>query len=233
MPATEGKSKFARLALVIALVLGAGVVTFTAFQLDDSIRNRIVAAQGKGWKKSESYRMQGAVSRYGDWPFLMLLGGAGLLVAWRLRNQRWQRILIAAMVASTLAGALVNAVRLTTGRPRPRESPKIEQGWYGPYHNGRLLIGDARYNSFPSGHTATAVGFAGVILFASPLAGAAAMVVALAIAWSRIILGAHHPSDIVVATLVALAIAWFAWRVAVRHGDSIAAWVAAKIRHRP
>jgi len=233
MPATEGKSKFARLALVITLVLGAAVVTFEAFQLDDSVRDRVVAAQGKSWKKSESYRMQGAVSRYGDWPFLMLFGGAGLLVAWRLRNKRWQRILLTAMIASTLAGALVNAVRLTTGRPRPRESPKIEQGWYGPYHDGRLLIGDSRYNSFPSGHTATAVGFAGVILFASPLVGSLAMAVALAIAWSRIILGAHHPSDIVVATLVALAIAWFAWRIAIRHGDSIAAWVTAKIRRRP
>ena len=233
MPATEGKSKFARLALVITLVLGAAVVTFEAFQLDDSVRDRVVAAQGKSWKKSESYRMQGAVSRYGDWPFLMLFGGAGLLVAWRLRNKRWQRILLTAMIASTLAGALVNAVRLTTGRPRPRESPKIEQGWYGPYHDGRLLIGDSRYNSFPAGHTATAVGFAGVILFASPLVGSLAMAVALAIAWSRIILGAHHPSDIVVATLVALAIAWFAWRIAIRHGDSIAAWVTAKIRRRP
>jgi membrane-associated phospholipid phosphatase len=228
----ESKSKFLRLALVIALVIAAVAATVAAFQLDDWTRDHVVAAHGKGWKKSDGYRLQGLVSRYGDWPFLMVLGGAGLVVAWRLRNQRWQRIFVTAMVASTVAGMLVNAVRLTSGRPRPRDTPKIAEGWYGPYHDGRLLIGNSSYNSFPSGHTATAVGFAAVILFASPVVGSLALAAALAIAWSRIELGAHHPSDVVVATIVALAIGWFAWRVAVRRGDEIAGWMRAKFRRR-
>ncbi len=73
------------------------------------------------------------------------------------------------MVASTVAGVLANTMRLTTGRTRPRESPKMAQGWYGPFHEGQLTIGNSKYNSFPSGHTATAVGFAGVILIARPV----------------------------------------------------------------
>lgn len=233
MSTMESKSKFLRLVLVIALVIGAAAAIIAAFQLDDWTRDQVVAGQGKGWKKSESYRLQGMVSRYGDWPFLMVLGGAGLVVAWRLRNQRWQRILITAMVASTVAGALVNVVRVTSGRPRPRDTPKIAEGWYGPYHDGRLLIGNSSYNAFPSGHTATAVGFAAVILFASPVAGVVALATALTIAWSRIVLGAHHPSDVVVATIVALAIGWFSWRLAVARGDDIAAWIRAKLRRRP
>jgi membrane-associated phospholipid phosphatase len=230
MSAATEKSPAVRVFLVIALLAGAGILTATAFHFDGWARQQIVAAQGKGWKKSEAARVQGAVSRYGDWPFLMVFGGAGLFVAWRARNQDWQRILVTAMVASTLAGMLVNAARLTTGRTRPRESPKIEQGWYGPYHDGKLTIGNSKYNSFPSGHTATAVGFAGVLLFARPLLGSAAMLIAFGIALSRMLLGAHHLSDVTVATLVALGVAWLCWRTAVRRGDEVAAWVRAKMR---
>jgi membrane-associated phospholipid phosphatase len=192
------------------------------------VRESVVAAQGKNWKKSTVYSVCGAASRYGDWPELMILGGAGLFVAWRARNREWKRMLITAMIASTLAGMLANTMRLTTGRTRPRESPKIAQGWYGPIHDGRLTIGNSKFNSFPSGHTATAFGFAGVILFARPLLGSLAMLVALAIALSRIALGAHHLSDITVAAVLALATAWLCWRTAVRRGDAIAAWVAGK-----
>jgi membrane-associated phospholipid phosphatase len=137
------------------------------------------------------------------------------------------------MVASTIAGMLANTMRLTTGRTRPRESPKIEQGWYGPYHDGRWTVGNSKFNSFPSGHTATAVGFAGVLLFARPFVGSFAMLLALGIALSRILLGAHHPSDVTVAALLALGVAWATWRVALRRGDEIAAWVRAKIRRQP
>ncbi len=229
----EGKSRFAAPALAIFLLAAGALVIFTAFRFDASVRETVVAAQGKAWKKTVGYDLSAAASRYGDWPELMLLGGAGLLGAWRARSRDWKRILIAAMVASTVAGILANTMRLTTGRTRPRESPKIAQGWYGPLHDGHLTFGNSKYNSFPSGHTATAVGFAGVILFARPLAGSLAMAVALGIALSRILLGAHHLSDITVAAILALATAWFCWRIAVRRGDAIAAWAANKFRRKP
>ena len=38
------------------------------------------------------------------------------------------------------------------------------------------------------------------------------MLVAIAVAISRILLGAHHPSDIVTATVIALAIAWWVFQ---------------------
>ena len=229
MSAPQMKSKAA---LVLAIAILATLLAAASFQFDDWAREHIVALQGKGWKKSSQYRVQGAVSRYGDWPWLMAAGGAGLFFAWRARNRDWQRILISAMVASTVAGTLVNTMRLTTGRTRPRESPKIEQGWYGPFHDGRTTIGNSKYNSFPSGHTATAVGFAGVLLFARPWLGLPALIVALAIGWSRMLLGAHHLSDVTVASLIALAIAWLAWRTAQRRGDEIASWIATKLRRK-
>ena len=76
----------------------------------------------------------------------------------------------------------------------------------------------ADFNSFPSGHTATAVGFAGVILFAAPVWGIPAMIAAGSIAAARILLGAHHLSDITAATIIALAMAWLVWEFLGKRG---------------
>lgn len=193
--------------LMISIVVVAALLIAASFAADKSIQEWILALNQHHWSHDSAYA---AFSKYGDWPELMLLGGIGFLVAKKTRKVRWQRILLCAMIASTIAGMMVNLSRLTTGRTRPRAV--AEQGWYGPYHDGKWLIGRADFNSFPSGHTATAVGFAGVILFAAPWWGVPAMGVALMIALSRVFLGAHHPSDVVTAAVVSLAIAWVVWQ---------------------
>lgn len=192
--------------ILTLLLTGMALIAFSFF-LDEPVQHQVLLANQGHWSHDPA---AAASSKYGDWPELMLLGGVGWLVAWKFRNAHWQRILLCAMLASTIAGGVVNLSRLTTGRTRPRAA--AEQGWYGPCHEGKWLIGKADFNSFPSGHTATAVGFAGVILFAAPAWGTPAMIAALAVAISRILLGAHHPSDVVTAALLALAIAWAVWK---------------------
>ena len=217
------------LALLFAV---SAMATWGAFHCDAPLRRAVVAAQGKNWKKTDNYQFHSKVRKYGDWPWLMLAGGIGLLVAWKLRRREWLRILAAAMIASTLAGILVNASRLTTGRTRPRESPKIEQGFYGPWHDGHLTIGNPSYNSFPSGHTATAFGFAGVVFFACPWIGLGALVLASVVACSSIMMGTHHLSDVVVSIIFSLAVAWFVWKWVSQRGDQ--AWHQLRKKlHRP
>ncbi|MEI6280304.1 MAG: phosphatase PAP2 family protein [Verrucomicrobiae bacterium] len=183
-----------------------------SFRLDTPVREAVLASQGGDWKKSADFRFHSAVRKYGDWPPLMGACLAALIAARLLNNRRWARIIAAAMIASTLSGILANASRLTTGRTRPKESPRIEQGFYGPWHDGKLLIGDPAYNSFPSGHTATAFGLAAVILYACPAAGIFAVAVAGLVAWSSIAMGAHHPSDVTVSVILSFLVAWFVWR---------------------
>lgn len=189
-------------------LLSAVMIISGAFLIDVSVRAAVVRAEGPTWNESSTKKIVAAVSRYGDWPELMLLGTIGFFVARYRRSRRWQKIFLCAMLASTLAGGLVNTLRLTTGRTRPRVA---EQHWYGPYHAGKWTIGKSEFNSFPSGHTATAVGFATVILLASPAWGAMAMMLAVSVAGSRLLLGAHHPSDLLVALFVAIGISWFLW----------------------
>jgi membrane-associated phospholipid phosphatase len=185
-----------------------------AFVADGPVRLAVVNMQGPNWNESSTKKIVAAVSRYGDWPELMLLGIAGFFVARYRRSHRWQKIFLCAMLASTLAGGLVNTLRLTTGRTRPRVA---EQQWYGPYHAGKWTIGKSECNSFPSGHTATAVGFATVILLASPFWGAMAMLLAVSVAGSRLLLGAHHPSDLCAAIFLAIGISWFLWNYVERN----------------
>jgi membrane-associated phospholipid phosphatase len=188
-------------------------ITAGSFLLDLPLQHLVLVANQGHWSHDGIVE---ALSKYGDWPEVMLLGSLGFWLARTLRNVRWQRILLSAMIASTLAGMAVNVVKVSTGRTRPRAS--AEQGWYGPYHDGKWLIGQVDFNSFPSGHTATAVGFAGVLLFAAPSWGILAMTLAFAVALSRVLLGAHHPSDVVAATMLSLIIAWLVWEFLGRCG---------------
>ena len=201
-PAAEARQALsATLLALLALALIAG-----SFLLDAPVERLIREANQGRWNTSTVVML---LSRYGDWPQLMAAGALGFFAARRLRSVRWQRILLSAMIASSLAGMTANASKQLTGRTRPRAV--AEQGWYGPRHDARWLVGAVDFNSFPSGHTATAVGFAGVILFAAPAWGIPATLLAAAIALSRVLLGAHHPSDIVAAAAFSLVIAWLVW----------------------
>jgi len=208
----------------------AACAMWASFQLDQPVRQAVIQTQGKGWKKTDDYRFKTEVRKFGDWPWLMLAGAIGFAIAWKLRSREWMRIVAAAMIASTLAGIVANTSRLTTGRTRPRESPAIPQGFYGPWREGRLTIGNPGFNSFPSGHTATAFGFADVILFARPWLGIGAIALASLIAWSSIMVGSHHFSDVVVSICISLFVAWFTLRWANKNGDAFArrAWMKLK-----
>lgn len=204
---------------ILVAVIGGGL-SWMAFQFDAPVRAAVIEAQGPKWKKSSEKAFYSAVRRWGDWPPIMA-GAALLVVACRARGRiRWSRIVLAAMLASTIAGALANASRLTTGRTRPRESPAITQGFYGPVQDGKLLIGVPAYNSFPSGHTATAFGFAAVLILTSTGWGMLALAGAGLVGWASIALGAHHPSDVMVSVTLSFLVAWGVVRVYPPDGSS-------------
>lgn len=204
------------------LLLAALALVWTAFQADRPVRAAIVEAQGKNWKKSAEARFHGTIRKIGDWPPLMAAALVALAIARAAKSRRWMRLIAAAIIASTLAGIIANSLRLTTGRTRPRESPKVEQAFHGPWHAEKKiwLVGNSGYNSFPSGHTATAFGFALVFLIAAPVAGLFVTAGAVLVAWSSLMIGAHHPSDITVSILLSALVAWFVWKwMRTRGGD--------------
>ena len=196
--------------LTVTLAIVCGILIWEAFRMDAPVRAAVAASHGKDWKKSADHRFNSAVRVFGDWPPLMAGCLVALILARLLKSRRWMRVIAAAMIASTLSGIAANTSRLTTGRTRPNAA--IEQGFYGSWHEGHLLVGQPAFNSFPSGHTATAFGLAAVILYACPALGIFALAGAGLVAWSSIAMGAHHPSDVTVSVILSFFVAWFVWR---------------------
>ena len=109
------------------------------------------------------------------------------------------------MLTCELAGLAGLILRLLTGRTRPLAH--VPQGFYGVWHDGHSIIGKYEFSSFPSGHSATAVGLAAAAWLVHRGWGALAAVYALAVLWSRLALQCHHLSDVVASTALAIPLA--------------------------
>jgi undecaprenyl-diphosphatase len=164
-------------------------------------------ANVQGWilqhQNSSARNFMEAVSRYGDWPEHVIVGLLLLgISSWR-GSKRWTRIFAAMLIACALAGVSARVAKITTGRSRP--NVQTEAGWNGP----RL---SARYNAFPSGHTAASTAFFATLAFASWRIGLGFLAIPLLIAFSRMSVAAHHLSDVVGAALIGVGVAYFVAR---------------------
>ena len=184
--------KWLLLILLVALAIAA------AFYFDPTVRSWVAAHPDRGWK-----HFMRNVSRFGDWPELVVAGLLLVAIAWWRGSKRWVRIGLTMILACALAGVAARGVKIATGRARP--SVKHELGWHGP----RL---SSKYNSFPSGHTAASTAFFGVLLFVRRKTGIVLLAIPLLIAASRMYVAAHYLSDVVVAAVLGIFCAWLCTR---------------------
>lgn len=99
-----------------------------------------------------------------------------------------------------LSQGAVHLVKRVVGRPRPaRAAAHAQQG------HGTLVARAAEPDafSFPSGHAAAAAAVAFGYATAWPAAAPALLVLAVLVAWSRVVLGVHYLIDVVAGALVA------------------------------
>jgi membrane-associated phospholipid phosphatase len=186
--------------LVVGIILCA-----ISFLCDQTVIQWVKANDWKSLKE-----IAGFLSKWGDWPELMLFSSIGLCFAWLARSRVVCKILLCMMIAATISGAVVNSVRLLTGRARPNNT-EATQEWNGLWRGREFLLFKSKYHSFPSGHTGAAFAFFGVPFFANRRHGWWALFPAAAIAWSRIYLNVHHLSDVMVGALVGLVTASLVW----------------------
>jgi undecaprenyl-diphosphatase len=142
----------------------------------------------------ETQRFYAVISRLGDgifWYLAMILlpalfGQAGALVS-------------AQMLAVGLASlAIYKTLKHLTGRRRPCETfPDIRR------HAPMLDL-----YSFPSGHTMHAVGFTAVVAGHYPELALLIAPFAMLIASSRLVLGLHYPSDVIIGGMIGGTAAW-------------------------
>lgn len=81
-------------------------------------------------------------------------------------------------------------------------------------HHAEIRLGAMPLDrfSFPSGHTLHAVAFTLVALHYFPLLGMSLMPFVLLVAASRMVLGLHYPSDVLMGAAVGAILAWFSFQ---------------------
>lgn len=140
-----------------------------------------------------------------DWiliPSLALFVVSGLLALLipkpAPRRALWQMTGLWAFffVGVGLPGLIANLIKRIVGRARPE---LFEQ--YGPL-SFQNFLNDWTYQSFPSGHAATSFALCFVISFISPRWFPWMLAFAIVIGFSRVVVGAHYPTDALGGALV-------------------------------
>ncbi|MDN0199513.1 phosphatase PAP2 family protein [Streptomyces sp. S.PNR 29] len=145
------------------------------------------------WRSARARRVLSAVEEAAEhtklwWCAAVVMAGVG---GWRGR-----RAAAAGLVSMALAETAASCVfkQLCQRRRPPKEWISHEEVHDRPDSS-----------SFPSGHTAAAVGFTAAAAVIWPAAGAVCAVPTLAVAFERVHTGAHYPSDVAAGAAIGLA----------------------------
>jgi undecaprenyl-diphosphatase len=163
-------------------------------------------------------------------PVVFALALVGLWLTWRPTNQRAAFL---AGISALVALGIGQLIGMAFPRPRPYLA-----------HQVNLLIPPTADTSFPSDHATLGFAVAVLIWRYNPRAGTALLLRALVLAFARVFVGAHYPTDVlggaVLGTLTSMAIAvlsessplrkWLSaffallvrWRLAARSPETIA-----------
>jgi undecaprenyl-diphosphatase len=163
-------------------------------------------------------------------PVVFALALVGLWLTWRPTNQRAAFL---AGISALVALGIGQLIGVAFPRPRPYLA-----------HQVKLLISPTADTSFPSDHATLGFAVAVLVWRYNRRAGTVLLLLALVLAFARIFVGAHYPSDVlggaVLGTLTSMAIAvlsessplrkWLSaffamlvrWRLAARSPEPIA-----------
>ena len=110
-----------------------------------------------------------------------------------------KKLIIKSIIAYIAARAIDLGINLVYYRPRPFV-----------IQEANLLISKGATASFPSGHAMTAFLFAQLLYFYNKKYGVYAFVLAFLVAFSRIFVGVHYPSDTIAGIVLGIGIAFIA-----------------------
>jgi membrane-associated phospholipid phosphatase len=192
----------------IALIVAAVIALVAAFLLDQATAHLITT-----YSSPELKRVMRIVSRVGDWPTHAIAGAIGFAITLVIGSKAWMRIFVAMLIALALAGVTARAIKIASGRARP--SVKTEAQWNGPQFS-------SKYHAFPSGHTASSTAFFVALFLTRRKSGAPLLLIPILIALSRMIVGAHYLSDVILAAILGVICALLAvhWLCTIRTPQS-------------
>ena len=123
----------------------------------------------------------------------------GLAILWYFGNEQWKRWAFYELAFICLLVVLIMSLKFTIRRKRP------EGEWGAIYRN-------TDPHSFPSGHAARAFLIAVVCVILGPSWLALVLLIwAPLVTLSRVLMGVHYLSDVVVGALIGIIFAYFVW----------------------
>lgn len=138
------------------------------------------------------------------WPIITLFGDAGIF--WMicatalLFTKKHRRTGLGVWFALAMGLLICNIIlKPAVGRIRPYDFQMQELGktWNDIILGGKLLVETPSDYSFPSGHTIASFEACTVLLLNSPAMGIPAVILAILIAFSRLYLYVHYPTDVI------------------------------------
>jgi membrane-associated phospholipid phosphatase len=188
--------RFERVALVFVVLMAIGAGAWLAIG-DGDIVTRVHFSH---WVQGHFAAVRWFTD-YGLYPFYAIF--LGLFLYGLVRRERWTLLIAQAYLLAQLVGAglAVRVLKMGLGRARPDVTPLpgFESQWIG-------FTWDAKFHSFPSGHTADIVTSAVfmTLIIRAPWAAGFFILWALALALSRLALAKHYPSDALAGAVIAL-----------------------------
>lgn len=133
-----------------------------------------------------------AISRLGDGPFWYTMLG----LAWWVRGWDFSFSIVYVLLGTVVGTAIYKILKAKTIRPRPYQVHQV------------IRLGERPLDhfSFPSGHTLHAVLATTVIGYIEPLLLLLMLPFTVLVVLSRMILGLHYPSDVMVGALIGAAV---------------------------
>lgn len=188
--ASNQRGQYLGLAGGVALGL---IATLAAWTMDDPVGNLLALPPYSAWGPFAH-----GMSQLGEWWVIGPLGLASALIAGFWRRKDLARGILVVACTALLSGGTATVLLTMIGRTRPNaDSP---QGFYGMRYQGKWIFGRYQYASFPSGHSATAVGLVAAVSLLDRKAVLLGVPYATLVCWSRIAQGSHHFSDVIAAT---------------------------------
>ena len=133
------------------------------------------------------------ISRLGDGAFWYAMVG----LVWLIQGPQYTLQIIYIAVASTVGTLIYKVLKTKTVRPRPYQVHQV------------IRIGERPLDhfSFPSGHTLHAVMTTIVLGYVQPLLLVIMMPFTILVALSRMVLGLHYPTDVLVGAIIGATVA--------------------------